>query len=147
MCDPRGKALVAGLMPTLPTALVSRVGIDTIEQPSCRPRRLIHQMRPVQAQCPPADVHFPMLPSSEDIAARVIEIIAKSKSLPTDTITPASTFEELQIDSLDKINLTFEVEEVFKITIPDDSLTSLRTVADVISGVQALLAAKAAAES
>jgi acyl carrier protein len=83
-----------------------------------------------------------MLSTPSEIAARVIEIIAKSKSLPVDAVTPASTFEDLQIDSLDKINLTFEIEEVFKITIPDESLTSLRTVADVIHGVQTLLAAK-----
>ncbi len=83
-----------------------------------------------------------MLSTPPEIAARVIEIIAKSKSLLVDTITPASTFDDLQIDSLDKINLTFEIEEVFKITIPDESLTSLRTVGDVIHGVQTLIAAK-----
>jgi acyl carrier protein len=83
-----------------------------------------------------------MLSTPEDIASRVTQIIAKSKSLPPESITPASTFEELQIDSLDKINLTFEVEEAFKISIPDDSLNSLRTVGDVITGVQTLLAAR-----
>jgi acyl carrier protein len=51
-----------------------------------------------------------------------------------------STFEELQIDSLDKINLSFEVEEIFKIEIPDDSLNSLKTVADVVRGVEMLRA-------
>ncbi len=88
-----------------------------------------------------------MLSSPEEIAARITEIIAKSKSLPVDSVTPASTFEDLQIDSLDKINLTFEIEEVFKITIPDESLTTLRTVGDVIAGVQTLLAAKPVSES
>ena len=76
-----------------------------------------------------------MLSTPSEIAASVIEIIAKSKSLPVDSVTPASTFDELQIDSLDKINLTFEIEEVFKIAIPDESLSSLRTVGDVIDGV------------
>jgi acyl carrier protein len=87
-----------------------------------------------------------MLPE-ENIASRVTQIIAKSKALPVESITPASTFEDLQIDSLDKINLTFEIEEAFKISIPDDSLNSLRTVGDVITGVQTLLAAKPTAES
>jgi acyl carrier protein len=82
-----------------------------------------------------------MLPE-EEIASRVVQIIAKSKALPPESITPASTFEDLQIDSLDKINLTFEIEESFKIAIPDDSLNSLRTVGDIIAGVQALVAAK-----
>ena len=77
-----------------------------------------------------------------DIEPRILAIIARSKHLPVEAVTPASTFDELEIDSLDKINLTFEVEELFDIVIPDDSLSSLRTVQDVITGVQTLLAAK-----
>ncbi len=79
----------------------------------------------------------------DDVTTRIIELIAKSKSIPVDSITPESSFDELQIDSLDKINLTFEVEDAFSIEIPDDSLNSLRTVADVVAGVHSLLAAKA----
>jgi acyl carrier protein len=77
-----------------------------------------------------------------DITALVIDLIAKSKSLPPETVTPASTFDELNIDSLDKINLSFEVEEIFSIEIPDDSLNSLRTVGDVIAGVHRLQSQK-----
>jgi acyl carrier protein len=76
----------------------------------------------------------------QEITSRIIDLVAKSKSIPPDTITPATTFDELNIDSLDKINLSFEVEEVFSITIPDASLNSLRTVGDVIAGVQRLKA-------
>jgi acyl carrier protein len=81
----------------------------------------------------------------DDVTTRIIALIAKSKSISPDTITPESTFDELQIDSLDKINLTFEVEDAFAIEIPDASLNSLRTVSDVVNGVNGLLAAKAAA--
>jgi len=77
-----------------------------------------------------------------DITAQVISLIAKSKSLPPETLTPATTFDELNIDSLDKINLSFEVEELFAIQIPDASLNSLRTVGDVIEGVHRLQAEK-----
>jgi acyl carrier protein len=79
----------------------------------------------------------------DDVTTRIIDLIARSKSIPPETITPQSTFEELQIDSLDKINLSFEVEEAFAIEIPDAALNSLRTVADVVNGVNSLLAAKA----
>ena len=72
----------------------------------------------------------------------IIQLIAASKQLDPATITPASTFDELLIDSLDKINLSFEVEEKYRIAIPDDSLNSLRTVGDVIAGVERLLAEK-----
>jgi acyl carrier protein len=78
----------------------------------------------------------------DDIAKRSIEIIAKAKNIPTDDITLNTTFEELNIDSLDKINISFEVEEAFDIAIPDDALGSLKTVGDVVRGVEQLVAAK-----
>jgi len=81
----------------------------------------------------------------DDIAKRSIEIIAKAKNIPTDSITLDTTFEELNIDSLDKINISFEVEEAFDIAIPDDALGSLKTVGDVVRGVEQLVAAKAGA--
>lgn len=83
----------------------------------------------------------------DDVAKRSIEIIAKAKNIPADTITLDTTFEQLNIDSLDKINISFEVEEAFHIEIPDDALGSIRTVGDVVDGVHRLLAAKAAAGS
>jgi acyl carrier protein len=73
-----------------------------------------------------------------DIATRCIDIIAKSKSIPADTISLASTFDELNIDSLDKINISFEVEEAFNIEIPDEALSTLRTVGDMVEGVTKL---------
>ena len=77
----------------------------------------------------------------EEITQTIIAIIAEQKALPPESITEASTFEELQMDSLDKINLSFEVEERFHISIPDNALDSLKTVADTVAGVQRLQAA------
>ncbi len=77
----------------------------------------------------------------DDIATRCIEIIAKSKNIPADSITLASSFDELNIDSLDKINISFEVEEIFAIEIPDEALNTLRTVGDMVDGVKRLRAA------
>jgi acyl carrier protein len=79
----------------------------------------------------------------DDIAQRCISIIAKAKNIPADTITLDTTFEELNVDSLDKINISFEVEEAFEIAIPDDALGSLKTVGDVVRGVEQLVATKA----
>ena len=76
-----------------------------------------------------------------EVASRCIHIIAKAKSIPPDAITLASTFDELNIDSLDKINISFEVEEAFNIEIPDDSLGTILTVGDMVDGVTKLQAA------
>jgi acyl carrier protein len=77
-----------------------------------------------------------------DVANRCIDIIAKSKGIPANTITLASTFEELNIDSLDKINISFEVEEAFNIDIPDEALGTIKTVGDMVEGVTKLQAEK-----
>ncbi len=82
----------------------------------------------------------------EEVEKRCIEIIAASKNIPASSITLDSTFEELVIDSLDKINISFEVEDAFAIEIPDDSLGSLKTVRDVVNGVITLREKKAAAK-
>ena len=79
---------------------------------------------------------------ADPIAETITALIAKSKQLDPATLTPATTFDELEIDSLDKINLTFEVEELYNIAIPDNSLNSLRTIGDVIAGVEQLIAQK-----
>jgi acyl carrier protein len=77
----------------------------------------------------------------DDVESRIIELVAKSKNLPTSDVRMDTTFDELQIDSLDKINLSFAVEEMFSIEIPDESLNSLKTVGDVVRGVESLRAA------
>jgi acyl carrier protein len=73
--------------------------------------------------------------ASEAVETRCIAIVAKSKLISEDSVTRASTFDDLQIDSLDKINISFEIEDVFHIQIPDDSISTLKTVGDIIDGV------------
>jgi acyl carrier protein len=82
--------------------------------------------------------------ATNDIATPIIHFIAAQKSIPPESITPSTTFDELHMDSLDKINLSFEVEEHFNISIPDNALDSLRTVGDIVAGVKRLQAEKSA---
>jgi acyl carrier protein len=81
----------------------------------------------------------------DDVASRCIDLLAEAKGIPASSISLDSTFESLDADSLDKINLSFAVEEAFGIEIPDDRLHELRTVGDMVRGVETLIAAKAAA--
>ena len=74
----------------------------------------------------------------DDIESRIIELVAKSKNLPASDVKVDTTFDELQIDSLDKNNLSFAVDEKFEIEIPDESLNSLKTVGEVVRGVEQL---------
>lgn len=73
------------------------------------------------------------------LSETVIQAISKVKDIPVEKITTESTFEELDVDSLDAIEILFEIEEAYDISVPTDQLQGLSNVQDVIDGVQGLL--------
>jgi acyl carrier protein len=50
---------------------------------------------------------------SDQVAQRVISIVASVKQIPVDAVSIESTFEQLGIDSLDSIDILFELEDAF----------------------------------
>jgi acyl carrier protein len=72
----------------------------------------------------------------------VTGVIAKVQHIPPESVTIDSTFEELKIDSLDGINILFAIESEFDVDIPDDAARHIRSVREMIEGVEKLLAAK-----
>lgn len=72
---------------------------------------------------------------------KVIATLASVKRIPADNITVDTNLQDLGIDSLDVFSLLFELENAFKISIPDDDVRSIRTVNDIVQGVKKLLAA------
>jgi acyl carrier protein len=77
---------------------------------------------------------------SDDLMAKVINVIAATQHIPVETITADSTFEELKIDSLDGINILFALENEFNISIPDEEAKTIRTVREMAAGVEKLTA-------
>lgn len=78
----------------------------------------------------------------DDIYERIRAIVARNQRRPIEDVTIDSTFEELGIDSLDGVNLLFEIEGEFDIAIPDDQAKSIKSVRQMVEGVQKLLAAR-----
>jgi acyl carrier protein len=78
--------------------------------------------------------------SAETVEERVIKVFAAFKKVPLETIKMETTFDELGFDSLDGLNLIFELEEEFGIMVPDDKVQSMKSVAEVIEGIEWLLA-------
>ena len=76
---------------------------------------------------------------SASLDEQVIAMIGAKAALSVSTITPATTFAELGIDSLAAIELIFQFEDTFNITIPDDAVRDMRTVGDVITTLGAAL--------
>jgi acyl carrier protein len=77
------------------------------------------------------------------LAARVMAVIAKTQRIPPETLSIDSSFEELNIDSLDGINIIFAIENEFGVNIPDEGVNNLKTIRQVVDGVQDLLLQKA----
>jgi acyl carrier protein len=76
---------------------------------------------------------------SEELTRRVISVIAETQKIPPEKITLDSTFEELNIDSLDGINLLFALENEFNVNIPDEGVQGLRGVREMIEALEKLL--------
>ncbi len=81
----------------------------------------------------------------EELAQRIFKVIAKSKRIPVEKVTMDSSFEDLGIDSVDGLEIFFDLESEFGIDIPDSQLRSLRTVQQAVDGVRQLMAAKSSA--
>lgn len=78
--------------------------------------------------------------SAETVEERVIRVFAAFKKVPPETIKMETTFDELGLDSLDGLNLIFELEEEFDIMVPDDKVQSMKSVAQAVEGIEWLLA-------
>lgn len=77
---------------------------------------------------------------ADAVAEKVIATLASVKRIPAEKITLGTNLQDLGIDSLDVFTLLFELENAFKISIPDDDVRSIRTVNDVVEGIKKLMA-------
>lgn len=75
--------------------------------------------------------------TGESIEGRIIAGLAKIKKKKPETIqTQERLIEDLDIDSLDTLDLIFQLEEEFDIDIPQEHQLQFSTVQDVITYVQ-----------
>ena len=81
--------------------------------------------------------------TESSVADRVIRVFADFKKVSPEDIKMDTTFDELGFDSLDGLNLIFELEEEFDIVVPDEKVQSMKSVSEVVSGIETLLAEKA----
>jgi acyl carrier protein len=70
------------------------------------------------------------------VEEKVVSIIAAVKRIPPESVRPDATLAELGMDSLDKINVLFELENAFDIDIPDEEARSISTVGDIVNRLQ-----------
>lgn len=74
---------------------------------------------------------------SESTYDRVKKIVCEELGVQQEEVKPESSFEDdLSADSLDVVELVMNIEEEFGIDIPDEDVTGLRTVQNVVDYVE-----------
>ena len=68
------------------------------------------------------------------ILSKVKEIMMENLSIEEESITLKSTFESLEIDSLDVFQLVMEVEEAFEIQIENPE--NMKTIKDLVNYIE-----------
>src|SRR5271167_5008154 len=89
-------------------------------------------------------VQLPKKTMAESIQDRVLRVIATTRRVPLETVRADSTFEELGIDSLDRLNILFELEGEFDIQIDDEQAKQVTSLQQMIDGITLLVNAKPA---
>ncbi len=74
-----------------------------------------------------------------DTLQRIKKIVREKIDIQEDMLTPDATLEGLGLDSLDRVELMFSLEEEFKIKIPDREVTIV-TIQDVVNVIDKLAA-------
>jgi acyl carrier protein len=82
-----------------------------------------------------------------DVASEVIAIIEKKKRVEKPTVELTDRLEDLGLESLDAVEMIFDLEEKFDIEIPYNANTStprteFDTVGDVVKAIEQLVAQK-----
>jgi acyl carrier protein len=76
----------------------------------------------------------------DETTEKVLDLIAATKRIPRERVSINSTFEELGMDSLDAINLMYEIESTFNISVPDEAVKSVANVRQLMEKLKAVLA-------
>ncbi len=77
-----------------------------------------------------------------DVTSDVIDIIAKKKRVDKPTVELSDRLEDLGLESLDAVEMIFDLEEKFDIQIPynaNNPRTEFDTVGEVVRAIQELV--------
>ena len=78
--------------------------------------------------------------SDEEILGRLREVLRDTFEIDPARVTPsAQLFTELELDSIDAVDLAIHVQEMTGMRIKPEDFKNVRTVSDVVATVRALL--------
>ncbi len=71
-----------------------------------------------------------------DIYEKVKAIVVDQLGVEEDEITPTTTFQALDADSLDIVELIMALEEEFNIDIADEEVENIQTIDDIVKYIK-----------
>jgi len=78
---------------------------------------------------------------SSNIHQIVLQTIADCKRIPVENVTIDTQFADIEVDSLDAIEILFTLEQRLNLVIPDDQVHSVKNVRQMVEGLEKLAAA------
>jgi acyl carrier protein len=66
-----------------------------------------------------------------NILPRLIAVVANEADKDPTTITAASTFDEIGLDSLAVVEVILRIEEEFNVSVPDEKAHEFKTIGEV----------------
>lgn len=78
---------------------------------------------------------------SSEILKKVLDIASDVLGVDESDLSEDTTFDDLDADSLDRLQLVTAMEDEFDIEIPDDKLESIASVKDAVAAIESVLEA------
>lgn len=75
----------------------------------------------------------------DSILETIISVVAENLEADAGSLSEETTFEELEADSFDMLELITALEEVFERTLDDEVLASIVSIGDAVNAVAAAL--------
>lgn len=72
---------------------------------------------------------------SEIIFEKIASLLSTKKGVNKDAIRMNSSFDELGLDSLDAVELIADLEDEFKVTVPNMELQNIKTIQQAVDGL------------
>jgi acyl carrier protein len=75
----------------------------------------------------------------QDVFEKVRALIAEKKGIDANEVNITDSFEDLNMDSLDSVELISELEDHFKVSIPNQELLQIKTVKEAVDSLSNLV--------
>ena len=77
--------------------------------------------------------------NKEVLFEKIARLVSTTADIPLEKIKPESTFQSLGLDSLDALAMINDLEEEYKIRIPNQEVLKIKTVGQAVSSFEKLL--------